>query len=76
MFTANHTIVHGGNTFAPGNTLTASDLDGADIDRLIELKAISQAEDAGMPPAEKKTAKKSAAEAKKAAAAADDGLDG
>lgn len=82
MYKSLHTVTFGDATVAPGQEITAKQLDGYDIDRLIELGAIEasdllgEASDpyAGMTAAEKKAAKKAEAEAAKAAA--DDGLGG
>lgn len=88
MYQTNHTLVLAGATVLPGQTLTAQQLDGCDVKRLLELGAISKgAIDAeastnpyaGMTEKQRRAAEKKAA-AEKAAedaeAPADDGLGG
>ena len=88
MYQTNHTLILAGATVLPGQTLTAKQLDGCDVKRLLELGAISKgAIDAevvadpyaGMTEKQRKAAEKKAA-AEKAAdgaeAPTDDGLDG
>lgn len=82
MYQTNHTLILAGTTVLPGQTLTAKQLDGLDVKRLLELGAISKgAIDAevvadpyaGMTEKQRKAAEKKAAEK---AADADDGLGG
>ena len=77
MYQTNHTLVLAGATVLPGQTLTAKQLDGCDVKRLLELGAISKgaidAEVVASPHAGKTKKQREAAEK---AAAADDGLDG
>lgn len=77
MYQTNHTLILAGATVLPGQTLTAKQLDGHDVKRLLELGAISKgaidAEVVAGPYAGKTKKQREAAEK---AAAADDGLDG
>ena len=84
MYQTNHTLILAGATVLPGQTLTAKQLDGCDVKRLLELGAISKgAIDAeastnpyaGMTEKQRKAAEKKAA-AEAAEAPADDGLGG
>ena len=85
MYQTNHTLILAGATVLPGQTLTAKQLDGCDVKRLLELGAISKgAIDAeastnpyaGMTEKQRKAAEKKAAAEKDAEAPADDGLGG
>ena len=83
MYQTNHTLILAGATVLPGQTLTAKQLDGHDVKRLLELGAISKGAidaevvadpRAGMAEKQRKAAGKKAATDTEAPA--DDGLGG